>query len=342
MDRKALLLKHIDPATPGIEIAPYFNPVLAKRDGHPVLTLDVFDTATLRERALKDRNIPDSRIDEIEEVDIVSDACSLGESITRMGRAGQFGYVMSSHNFEHLPDPIRFLQGCSIALQPGGIVSMAVPDCRACFDHFRMPTRLSDWLRAYHERHDQPSPESIFDMAANMAEYFRDGVPATGCDIRFDDPSRFLPRNDLRSAYAEYRSQLAAKQPYRDTHVTVTFGVALENLLSDLRFLGLIDLDVIEVTETLGLEFFVHLRKPATPAPLDEAGFYAARAARQRKIADSLGTSGYGRPGPGQTAGQLWSIKVRRRVKSALVSLLPADTYAALRTWNRRRKARRS
>lgn len=342
MDRRALLLKHVDLAAPGIEIAPYFNPAVAKRDGFPVLTLDVFDTARLRANAKLDRHIPDDRIDEIEEVDIVSDACSLGEAVTRLGRQGQFRYILSSHNFEHLPDPIRFLQGCSVALAPGGVVSMAVPDCRACLDHFRMPTRLSDWLRAFHQHDDQPSPESVFDFEANMAEYFRNGVAATGCDIRFDDPRKFLPRNDLRSAYAEYRTRIANKQPYRDIHVTVTFGTALENLLFDLRFLGLVDLEVIEVTETQGLEFFVHLRKPVTSTPLDEDAFYAARAARQRKIADSLGTAGFGRPGPGQTAKELWRLKVRNGAKAALARLVPADTYAAIRLWNRRRKARRN
>ncbi|MFM7442912.1 MAG: methyltransferase domain-containing protein, partial [Tabrizicola sp.] len=166
MDRKAILLKYVDPSSPGIEVAPYFNPAVAKRDGYPVLTLDVFDTQALRANATKDPHIPASRIGEIEDVDIVADACGIGDAIARLGRTGQFQYIVSSHNFEHLPNPIRFLQGCSVALAPGGVLSMAVPDGRACLDHFRMPTRLADWLSAYHRGLDQPSPESIFDLQA--------------------------------------------------------------------------------------------------------------------------------------------------------------------------------
>jgi SAM-dependent methyltransferase len=340
MDRKTLLLKHLDLSAPGIEIAPYFNPAVAKRDGHPVLTLDVFDTSTLRDHAAKDPHIPASRIDMIEEVDIVADACGIGDAVTRLGRAGQFRYVVSSHNFEHLPNPIRFLQGCSVALAPGGVVSMAVPDGRACLDHFRMPTRLSDWLSAYHRGLDQPSPESIFDFRANFAEYFRNGVPSTGCDIATADPSGFEPRNDLRFAYAEYQDRIAAPTEYLDTHCTVTFGAALDCMLWDLRFLGLIDLEVIDVTETLGLEFFVHLRKPERATALDETAFYAARALLQRRIVESLGTAGFGRPGPGESQKDLSRRRFHRSAKAWLARMLPGGTYESIRAWNRRRRAR--
>lgn len=342
MDRKSLLLKHIDLSAPGIEIAPYFNPAVPKRDGHPVLTLDVFDTQTLRKTAATDRNIPAPRIAEIEDVDLVADACGIGDAVTALGRAGQFRYIVSSHNFEHLPNPIRFLQGCSVALMPGGMVSMAVPDGRACFDHFRMPTRLADWLSAYHRKLDQPSPETIFDLRANVAEYFVSGNRQTGCDISVDDPRGFQPQNDLRASYSEYLTRAAGSQDYMDAHCTVTFGAALENMLQDLRFLGLIDLEVVEITDTLGLEFFVHLRKPDRVTPVDEAAFYAARAQRQRQIADSLGTAGFGRPGPGQTRLDIARRRARTGAKSLIANLLPGGTYAAVRAWNRRRKARRS
>lgn len=340
MDRKSLLLKHLDLSAPGIEIAPYFNPAVAKRDGHPVLTLDVFDTQTLRAHAAKDPHIPAARIDEIEAVDIVADACGVGDAVTRLGRAGQFRYIVSSHNFEHLPNPIRFLQGCSVALASGGIVSMAVPDGRACLDHFRMPTRLSDWLSAYHRGLDQPPPEVIFDFRANFAEYIRNGVSSTGCDIASDDPGGFQPRNDLRAAYAEYQDRMRAPQDYMDMHCTVTFGTALENMLWDLRFLGLIDLEVVEITETLGLEFFVHLRKPERATALDDTAFYTARALRQRRIADSLGTAGFGRPGPGQSANDISRRRFHRSVKAWLARMLPDGTYARIQAWNRRRRAR--
>jgi len=341
MDRIARLLCHVDLSAPGIEVAPYFNPAIAKRDGHPVLTLDVFGADALRDQAAKNPNIPPERISEIEEVDIVADASSIGEAITRIGRAGQFGYIVSSHNFEHLPDPIRFLQGCSVALAPGGVVSMAVPDGRACFDHFRMPTRLGDWLSAHHRQLDQPAPETIFDFRTNSANFYRDGTASPGCDIRTDDPSGFLPKNDLRAAYAEYLARLAAPAEYKDAHCTVTFGAALENMIADLRFLGLIDLEVIEITETVGLEFFVHLRKPIVASVLEDSVFYAAREQRQRRIAGSLGSAGFGRHGWQRGTPDTPRVSLADAVKAALFDMVPAETRKQvrdIRAWNKSRK----
>ena len=340
MDRNDLLLKYLDLSEPGIEIAPYFRPLVRKRDGHPVLYFDIFDAPHLRELARKDSNILDQWVQDIDEVDVVGDAGNIGEAIATLGREGQFQYVVSSHNFEHLPNPLRFLQGCERALKPGGVLSMAVPDGRACFDHFRMPTRLSDWLSAYHRNLSQPSAESIFDSRSNLATFRAKGESRVGCDLRYDDPNQFVPEKALRSAYADYLDHLQPDRPYVDAHCTVTFGAALENMLWDLRFLGLISFDIVEVTATQGLEFYVHLRKPTVATSIDEDEFFAARAARLRKIARSLGVAGYGKPGPGQTSLSLLADRMPLLVKRTLAKWVPERTYEAVRSWNRRRKNR--
>jgi hypothetical protein len=109
-----------------------------------------------------------------------------------------------------------------------------------------------------------------------------------------------------------------------------------------LRFLGLLSLEIIEVTETQGLEFYVHLRKPLHLTTLEEGAFYAGRATRLLRIASRLGTAGFGIPGPGQSARALYVRRFARRAKMALVRLVPERTYATVRAWNRKRKARRS
>ena len=342
MDRSDLILKHVHLSEPGIEIAPYFRPLVKKSDGHPVLYFDIFDATRLRELALKDSNILDEWIQDIDEVDVVGDAGHIGDAVAKLGREGQFQYVVSSHNFEHLPNPIRFLQGCEHALKPGGVLSMAVPDGRACFDHFRMPTRLADWLSAYHRNISQPSAESLFDANSNFSEYERNGASSVGCDLRYDDPRHFVPGTTLKSAYAEYLEQLQSERPYVDAHCTVTFGAALENMLWDLRVLGLISFDIIEVTPTQGLEFYVHLRKPENVTPLDEAAFFAARADRLRKIARTLGVAGYGKPGPGQSSLSHFATRFPRLVKQMVARIVPEGTYASVQAWNRRRNSRNS
>ena len=171
MDRRDYILKYANTRGKGIEIAPYFNPLVPKREGFDVLILDVFDSNRLHENAINDSMVPNDRIDEIEPVDIVGDASQLIDIVTENSLAGKIDYIVSSHNFEHLPNPIKFLQGVELALKPGGFLSIAVPDYRACFDHFRMPTRLSDWLAGYHEDRTQPNAETVFDANAFSSVY---------------------------------------------------------------------------------------------------------------------------------------------------------------------------
>ena len=168
MSRWKELRRFADKEKLGIEIAPFFRPIAKKSDGYNILSLDIFDTKSLKEIAVEKHNVAEHNLHLIEDVDIVSNAIDLGEAVTAKGLNGKIDYILSSHNFEHLPDPIKFLQGCSSALRPGGTLTMAIPDHRMCFDHFRTPSKLSDWLAAYHNNHRQPTPETLFDYNANI------------------------------------------------------------------------------------------------------------------------------------------------------------------------------
>ncbi|MBU3259199.1 class I SAM-dependent methyltransferase [Roseovarius sp. PS-C2] len=288
------ILKYADLSGKGIEIAPYFNPAVAKRDGHDVLIMDMLNTEKLRSRALDDPRIPDTRIEEIENVDLVGDASRLGEVIAKAGLQGKIDYIVSSHNFEHLPNPILFLQGAYDALAPGGVLSMAVPDCRAIFDHFRLPSRLSDWLAAYHEDRRQPSPETLFDGGAHKSMFIHDGQAQPGCDLKTGDPAAFEPNRRLVQVYEDYKARKAQPSEYRDAHCNVFFPETLELMLRDLRKLNLVGFDILEISETQGLEFFVHLRKPETPREIPDEAFYAHRHDLLVKMSRNLGAAPYG------------------------------------------------
>src|ERR1700730_11534889 len=135
MDRRERITRFITPQQKGIEIGPYFAPLAPKRLGYNCLAIDVFDGATLRRHAADDQQIPDELIANIEEVDLLGSSSAVAELVAAQHQLGTFDYIISSHNFEHLPDPVRFLQGCGKVLRPGGILSMAIPDRRTCFDY---------------------------------------------------------------------------------------------------------------------------------------------------------------------------------------------------------------
>ncbi len=263
------ILKHTDISKKGIEIAPYHNPILPKADGHNVFILDVCDTDRLRANAKNDKNIGKAGEAKIEPVDFVGDACDMGAVITKAGMAGQFGYVISSHNFEHLANPIKFLQGVGLALETGGVLSMAVPDYRCCFDRFRIPTRLSDWLVAYHLDKKQPAAADVFDTRTGSTNMGDDIAYAVSFDSAYR-PTPYTACKDFRGEYNRFCEKLKTPGPYQDTHCNVFFPELLELYLRDLRHLDLIDLEIIAPPKSMGIEFYIYLKKVATPSQTSE------------------------------------------------------------------------
>jgi predicted SAM-dependent methyltransferase len=337
MDRLSEIGKYVKKDLIGIEVAPYFNPIFPKSAGYKILLIDVFDTKTLQKNARNDPNILPEWVNRIEDVDIVGDASNIGEMVQQKDLAGKIDYIVSSHNFEHLPNPIKFLRGCGEALKPGGVLSMAVPDYRACFDHFRMPTRLSDWLSALHENRSQPNAETIFDFEVNNSAYMKADVSTVGCDLEIDDCKNFVVTGSLQKAYDGYLDRISGQTAYKDAHCTVMFPETLELLMRDVSHLGLVDLEFIEVSQTNGLEFYIHLRKPINTVPKDTIAYAKTREDLLRKINASLGAAPY----------ILRSKRAENKAtrasrisafKGFLSAIIGKDRYQRIREKNRKRR----
>jgi hypothetical protein len=333
-DRVTKLLSHRPLTGIAVEVAPYFNPALPKAAGHDVLILDVFDTKTLRDRAQASPDIPNERIVEIEDVDVVGDASAIGELLAARGLAGKVGFVVSSHNFEHLPDPIRFLRGVEASLMPGGVLSMAIPDCRSTFDHFRSMTRLVDWLTAFHDGHSQPTPNSLFDLRANEARFPIGSEMRLACDWGSEDPGIARLVGDLHGAYATWLEARTTLGDYTDCHVSVVFDAQFRLMVEDLRQLGLISLEILEITGNHGHEFFAHLRRPVTAkAPLSTAEYQVRREKLVRNVTAAIGDDAF--PFNKQP------FAVALRPKSVVRRIIGGARFDKIKLWNRARKARR-
>ena len=292
LNRSDKILKYVSKNELTIEIGPYFAPLMPKKHGNNVLHMDVYDAETLRKTAEKDPNIQNSQIDKIQSVDIVSDACEIENAVSSRGLRGHVKHIVSSHNFEHLPNPILFLQGCEAVLAPGGIVSMAIPDCRACFDFFRMPTRLSDWLEAYHQGRRTPKAATIFDCESLFAYHVRGTKTYPSCVLGIHDPEDFKPANNLKQKYEEFLKRLKNEDSYTSTHCSVLFPESFELLLWELRFLNLVELEILEITKTVGNEFVVHLIKEPKEST-DEEYFYVRRNELLLSVSRNIGLFPY-------------------------------------------------
>jgi len=105
-------------------------------------------------------------------------------------------------------------------------------------------------------------------------------------------PNQFVPGQNLKNSFDAYRGRIKNPGPYIDRHYSVLFGGSFELMVRDLIFIGLLNFGTLEVSETCGNEFFVHLRKTANPET-GEKQFYATRALLLNKVHSGLGPLGY-------------------------------------------------
>jgi len=282
MDRVGELLKHITKEQRGIEIGPYHNPLASRKSGFQSIALDVFDTDELRRRAAADPNLSAEQSQRIEDVDLVGSATNIAELVEAKFSEVHFDYVVSSHNFEHLPNPIKFLHGCERVLKAGGILSMAIPDHRYCFDFYRPVTELSEWLDAFHEKRDRPTPGQVFRHGA-LHSLLRGQIAWSPADAEIATPAELL---EISFADWQALTQSSDTDVYRDAHCWAFTPASLELMLTDLQYLGLLKFEVMEISEPNGCEFYVHLRNPSGYGyrPVRDT-FYRRRASIMRRAA---------------------------------------------------------
>jgi len=135
MTREEIILSHIKRDGRGLEIGAGHAPIAPKRDGFRVQILDHCDTATLIEK-LERHSI---KMDKVEEVDFVWDGRPYPEII---GATKLYDWIIASHVIEHTTDLVGFLHDCDSLLKEEGVLSLAVPDIRHCFDRFRPITAI--------------------------------------------------------------------------------------------------------------------------------------------------------------------------------------------------------
>ena len=94
----------VDTEKKGLEIGPLTKPTFSRELGYNIQSLDVADTAAMRELFAEDPNID---VDEIVPIDWVWKG---GPYTSVKGIPRDFDYVVSSHTIEHSLDVIQFLK----------------------------------------------------------------------------------------------------------------------------------------------------------------------------------------------------------------------------------------
>jgi SAM-dependent methyltransferase len=271
-DRTTLLRSMLPPAGRSLEIGPGFSPLLPKAEGFSVETADYTDAGALR---MKYRGTPNVDAARIEPVDHVLDSGrSLAEAV---GRPGSFASVVASHVIEHTPDMLGFLQSCETLLAPGGVLLLAVPDKRHCFDVLQPLTSTGAVLQAHLDGRMRPVPGAIFDDVAYNA--VRGG--AIGWAPADDGPMAFFaPLEAAKAAYESARRQTE----YRDVHVWRFVPSSFRLIMRDLHEIGAIGLREERFHDSVGNEFYMTLSLSAAGCPVDRLTLAKRAMAEQASI----------------------------------------------------------
>lgn len=249
-NRRVLLLDWINLNGRGLEIGAYSQPTVLKSECN-ISYLDVQSREALID------GLPDkSEACRIPPVDYI---CTSGDYTSVA--PGPFDYIIANHVFEHVANPISWLQMVSRMLVVDGVLFLSVPDKKYTFDKYRPDTPLSHILHDYFTGVQTTSMEHVLE---NEMYYDQEFI---GRAMRVEER---LSLSRLRAAFD------IPMHPGWHCHVfqCETFR---EKVLKPLQFMGLIDYELVAYRGALastGGEFSLVLRKRKVHVALGAAEFF--------------------------------------------------------------------
>lgn len=249
MNRSDVLLRNLPKSSKVLEVGPSYGPLCAKRDGWRVFTVDHDDRSGLVAKYANNPAVDTSRI---EEVDYLWRGGSMLD-IVPAAEHGTFDAFIASHVIEHTTDVVTFLKAAETLIRPDGVIILAVPDKRKCFDLLRQVSTTSSALTAFHEGRTRHSAATQFDQAAFIANKDLD----TGWTLEDTRPLRMA--SNLYGAAEHWK--LAQRPEYVDAHQWVFVPASFELMVLELSGLGYLDLRVESSLENPSTEFYAWLRR---------------------------------------------------------------------------------
>jgi SAM-dependent methyltransferase len=280
MSREKDILSMLEPSGRGLEIGAGYNPMFPKRKGFRVETVDHASAEELV-RKFREMGIDASRV---EEVDYVWRGEPLHELVPHHGA---YDFIFASHVVEHMPDMVGFINSCDRLLNDRGIVLLAVPDKRYCFDALRPIASAGDVIQAHLEGRKRHPPGKVFDHTAYYA--FRRGRN----DWRRRTFGRIAPRSEaIEEARKELERAMAAGE-YIDVHGWQFVPSSFRLILKDLHLIHLTPMKEVAFLDARGErnEFYISFARWGRGCPLDRTTLCRRILYEQRAGVDGLGNS---------------------------------------------------
>jgi SAM-dependent methyltransferase len=252
LDRNAKILFRIDKTMKILEIGPSFSPIAPRSQGWDCWVVDHADQNTLKQKYNGERGVD---IAKIEIVDFVWRTGDL-ETAIPLERHGRFDACIASHVLEHLPNPIGFFRSLEKLLNPNGVIALAVPDKRFCFDYFKPLSMTGDFLYANAKNRRRHTAKSAFEHSAYGVQAGRE---VAWSQHPVNELAFFVPLYQAKAAFdATDESEDA---PYVDYHAWYYTPSSFMLVILELNVLGLIDWMVDVNFASEGCEFIVTLKR---------------------------------------------------------------------------------
>lgn len=260
-DRVAKLLAGIPKSGKILEIGPSYNPIVTREAGWDCYSIDHGSQEELKAKYANDPNAGYGV--RIQPVDFVWRGGPM-ESAVPKEHHGTFDACIASHVVEHTPDLVAFLNSIAVLLKPGGILTLAVPDKRYCFDYFQSITSTGDILEAHAAKRTRHTARSLFNGNATAS------LPNGAITVSQQDVSQtplMMPALNLPDAWQLFaRHDGTENTVYQDCHAWYFTPSSFRLIALDLRAMGLIPFAEERWFESNGCEFYIHLRRDSDAA----------------------------------------------------------------------------
>lgn len=303
MARNTALLDGLKKEMLGLEIGASISPIACKAEGW---NIKVVDHATEQELRAKYQNQPGVNIGRIEAVDIVWSAQALHDNVD-IAQHHSFDYCLASHLIEHIPDLLTFFHSIERLLKPYGILSLAVPDKRFCFDAFKPISTTADVLQAHMQRYraTRHSGKTRFE---NIAYNVTSGEDRCWGKRPLQELAIFSKLAEAQSVFDPAAEDPAS--PYSDCHAWYFTPSSFRLIVTELRALGRTRLSIEKLSPSNNGEFLVRMR---LDSPSDTV---ATQVSEEQRMALMLGVLA-------EQAEQYYFIA--EPLRQRLAALLPND-----------------
>ena len=247
----------------GLEVAPYFNPAMQKKD-YNLRYVDYVDNDELKAKAASYPSAEGKVVPEIDWVWIPGKRLRncIPEEIV-------FDYALASHVVEHVPNTVGWLNEILEVMRDGAVLALAVPHWSYTMDFYRNVTTFGQLLANWIEAPAVPTPTQLADCLSNS---FHDPRDANHNRVAWHAKQLTRPFSTVDRPYSDqdvlnFAAFSYNENRYIDTHCTVwTPDSFVENIQR------IVDLGIMNVEITLNDdpsngadEFIVHLTKLGSP-----------------------------------------------------------------------------